>query len=549
MSSRIFHVTNDVDAMIQWYDNLFSHESLVGYHRDNTIIRIAIDGDVNGGDVRDDIGGDNDITVFDICNSDIAPFTDEERMKKIFVSFDVKSIPVKMTLYELLEINKWFLKHWMDNDSHRICPSTVSTLSKPVIWNIFMCELWKYLRESAVRGDLSASDLTGCYTWINDNDTDSLPIYGIYYHQSQSVLSPAIPCKVYFSIKAGTFFLHSITEEVHRPSKSVYLVGKLFPWWDILMNEDVLQCRVFGGQWTNVPNGFRPKNGFVESSYRDDYYAYKSRWVASAQESVPVVVNADADIGVGMDTDTSADTSADTDTSVDVESTIETTGQTLRNKIHIVSECSVLWEWIRMWFQIYMMDEPLRLYRYNMRGERSRIQYVFTKEECNELYTNLGYDGRKPYEWFSKILIECMTIRWNRYIVAEEWSLDSHTGMPSRDYIIPCHCKSRVNYARYKKARWVSRRIAPMLYGRFVSGQYYSIRILFTGFDEECEIASDDKDIRNWLDRQSDAFVVIWVNKTGDEITMNCSSPSADLLQWKQEFDYFLSQWFAVITK
>jgi hypothetical protein len=380
-------------------------------------------------------------------------------------------------------------------------------------------------------------------------------MFGIYYQNSTTVLPTMTLQRVYFSITAETFFMHSISEEVYRPSNTIYLVGKLFPHWKTRYENGNIECRIYEGQWAKAPSGFRVKSS-INSENTDELYVYKSKWLVR-----PVEGDAVDSESKDVPTETAelhqpnpvyTIQGETTDTNIDdapVEPPIYSS-RYKRRRIHIVSEMMVLWEWIRIWFNVYMLDEPLRLYKYNHRGERSRIQYVFTKDECSELYTQLFYDGSRPYEWFSKILVECMSIRWNRFVVFEEWVQDT-SDEPTLEYVIPSNTGKRIAYNTYKKARWVSKRIGRGVIRRMDRGQYYPIRMLYTGFDDDTSEPSHtlNDDSRLWFDSQKDAFVTVWINKKGDEITMSCVSPSSELVQWKKEFDYFLSQWFPIITK
>lgn len=542
-----FQVTDDIPTIIEWYKKLFADENTIRqlYEKNERVIVCDFD---NGDGGDDDTGAIEDSVVRDSSGME---FESLYKGIKVECSTQSDSTPIQwtMTLFELRELNKWFASTHVSSDSDVGATAT--------IWNIFLCDLWD--TANGASGDNGEKNV-----WISDSVGDgSIPVFGVYYQYSPSILSQKAKHKVYFSITAGSFFMHSISEEIHRPSNTVYLVGKLFPHWTTRNENGILECRIYDGEWMRAPSGFREKSrGMAEGTISDEpLYAYKSRWMTRT-----LADTSESPVELHVETTEVPTTSIPTTTIEPIEIEIENTPQQedeptksptisttykRRRKIHVVSEFVALWEWLRLWFYTYTLDEPLRLYKYNMRGERARIQYVFTKDECNELHTQLGYDGFMPFEWFSKIIVECMSIRWNRYTVFEEWCCDD-SGIPYREQLIPCDTGSRVAYSTYKKARWVSRRIGSAVYRRIERGQIYPIRILFTGFTDDDGDASqtvNEDEMRQWIDAQKDTFVTVWVNKKGDEIAMTCVSPSSELIQWKKEFDYFLSQWFSVITK
>ncbi len=546
-----FCITDNIKENVDWYKQLLSEECVRRYHPQSIITITDFSSNIEL--YSDDV---------DIAEDHIDESSDYDTiLKSVQVEFQSSSndttmtsglLKWTMTLFELRDMNHWFAEIYnreLTDISHALVTQT--------IWNVFLCELWSGI--SDIGQDIEQDNNDSNRIWICDSNDNSIknvePLFGVYYQNSSNLLPTTTRQRVYFSITAETFFMHSISEEVYRPSNTIYLVGKLFPHWKTREEHGHLECRIYEGRWARAPSGFRVKTK-TNPENPDELYVYKSKWLVRSVDDV-VIEQDDGVRDVNIQepvinnhqyqpveyTEDTINTNADDTTTASYPTKYR------RRRIHIVSEFVVLWEWLRIWFNVYMLDEPLRLYKYNHRGERSRIQYVFTKDECNELYTQLFYEGTQSYEWFSKILVECMSIRWNRYVVFEEWTRDTED--PALEYVIPSNTGKRITYNTYKKARLVSKRIGRGVVRRMERGQYYPIRMLYTGFDDDVDTPShaQDNDSRVWFDSQKDAFVTVWINKKGDEITMSCVSPSSELIQWKKEFDYFLSQWFPIITK
>lgn len=543
----IFYTSRTIDELLQWYEEIISESFVVNFNCDEYIY--YTDKEVDYTPPLQNIEHMDETESPTEDSNDEHSHTPEqivysEQLKKIRVKLVREGgDEVTMTLFEIKEMNHWFMKKIVSSAN----PSIPEMATIPSVWNIFMCEYFLLVKDTLLVSHIG--DHNSRPVWIVDSSyplsKEQVAFFGIYEFDSPAILPTTVTHRIYFSSRAHSFFMHSIQEEVHVTSNTVYLVGKLFPQWeyrfiDISSNEsdsllDMLivdpsniQIRQYKGTWMKCPRGFEYRSG----KGKDALFMFRSRWIIRKNNTAD---KKDDNESAVITTSHVVDTS--------VANIVTSKGPVVKGKmrrIHIVSEFICLFEWLKFAIESYFIDVPLSTYKYNPRGERSKIEYRFTKEECTELSTNLAYDGGLPHEWISKILVECMSIRWNSRIVFEEYLPSSNEKCDAVSSILS-NRGGRITYNTHKKARLVSNHVAKYMKRWVSSESYYVIRLLFTGFG-----GPELDDPLAWIKENEGVFVFVWVHKDADEIVIRCSSPSTELLSWKREFDYFLSQWFSI---
>jgi hypothetical protein len=537
-TKMIFHASTSIDELLAWYERIISEEFVNKWDITEPIIYTELENtatniDEQPDDLNKDVPEELDISQI---SEDPTPGAYDTKIKAIQVHLvRPEKKDIVMSLYEIIEMNQWFLKKAVS-----VSKPDGDVFTIPTVWNLFLCAYFILVRDtiSVTHVDIS----TNTYAlWIVDTtypcSKDREVLFGIYEYNSPSILEKGVRHRLYFSSKAHSFFMHAIHEEVHVNSNIVYLVGKLFPQWeyrfdgeDISENEIAttepytIQIRQYSGTWMNCPRGFEYRSG----NGRDAIFMFRSRWMARRSTDEHPVLSEKTDKNDG---------STVTDV-VTVETTTKKATESKFKRIHIVSEFRCLFEWIKFAVETNFIDVPVSTYKYNPKSERSKIEYRFTKEECTELSTNLSYEGTASYEWISKILVECMSIRWNNRVLFEEYA--PVEGSVMRMATLLSNSGARISYNTYKKARLVSKYVAPRISKWINPESYYVVRLLFTGFGDETVSTTE------WIDENENVFLFVWIHRENEEITIRCSSPSTELLSWKKEFDYFLAQWFAI---
>jgi hypothetical protein len=516
----IFYTSQSIDELLEWYDEIMTEEFVSKWNPASPIYFID----------------EQNEEPFEDCSAQIMDAEDipyKDKLKKIHVHLLRQGgEAIDMTLFEIKEMNGWFMKKIIA--SKPVLGEITNTV--PTIWNIFLCQYLTLVRDTLPVSHIIPDESTKPI-WITDSvskvDKGQQVFFGVYELYSSSIYGDNVANRLYFSSKAHSFFMHSIEEEVQLSTGTVYLVGKLFPQWDVRFGEHTdtsgddlsdmlvmdisnIQIRLYEGNWMKCPRGFEYRSG----QGKDAVYMFRSRWLVNPVKKETVEpISSHSLSPVVM---------------------VEKKPAKKFRKIHILTEMMCLFEWIKFSLETHFIETPLSTYKFNPRGEHSRIEYRFTKDECRELSTNLPYEGQYEFEWISKILVECMSIRWNSRVLFEEYAAIDSQELECIGTILS-NRGSRISYSKYKKARLVSKYVANKVKDWIRNDSYYVIRIVFSGFGEGNKVNVD-----NWINANKDSFIIVWIHKENEEIAIRCSSPSTELMPWKKEFDYFIAQWFPI---